>query len=308
MKKSSTMSYEEKIKKIVDDIMNEKNDNPFDSTFRYIDQYHPEETHISLRFPGIFVKSLKTDAFTKDNRNLKMDSAHLVLKDDLIPNDAVINPEHQSYILSEEKIDVLYEYKLQLTIKEKLTALPVVVTNIGEGDKSEIYESHGDAFKIYFRVFTHKEIKKRLNSLTYKVNNNKIITSVTSMDFAYILLFAKKSVGKEYTEKVVKLFCDVKNLEESLKLDLYYVLKKLIRAHFKDDLNRTRELLTMITKSLNPETLEKFPTLKKMNEEINELNEKIEEKDNKLEEKDHVIQEKDNEISILKQKLAKYEK
>ena len=57
MEKQKTIPHTEKIKKIVNDIMNEKNDNPRDSTFRFLQKYQGEAQHISLRFPGIFVKT-----------------------------------------------------------------------------------------------------------------------------------------------------------------------------------------------------------------------------------------------------------
>ena len=59
MNKPVPVSYDKKIKKIVYEIMNEKNDNPRDSTFRFLQHYHGEAQHISLRFPGEFVANLK---------------------------------------------------------------------------------------------------------------------------------------------------------------------------------------------------------------------------------------------------------
>lgn len=132
--KPKTMSYEEKVEKIVEEIMNEKNDNPRDSTFRFIQKYHSEAQHISLRYPGKFVKMLGTETFTVDNRSLIMDGAELVNADETLPCQSTINPEQQTTPLNPNKIHSMYDYKLQLVFKYKLPSINVVVTNIGDED------------------------------------------------------------------------------------------------------------------------------------------------------------------------------
>lgn len=121
------------------------------------------------------------------------------------------------------------------------------------------------------------------------------------MDFAYILLFAQENKAKIYSEKVVELFCVIKYLNKTLQLDIHYVLKKLIRLHFRDDENKTKELLTMITQAVHPEVLENMNTLQKMAR-------KIEEKDNLLLEKDKVISEQDKELSEKDNVISKQDK
>lgn len=169
----NTIDYKEKVKKIVDEIMTEKNDNPRDSTFRFLQEYHGEAQHISLRYPGIFVKSLGTEIFTINNRNRRTDGAELVMSDDILPCPSIINPEQQTTPVSPEKTHALYDYKLHYTFKYKLPCLNVVVTNIGDEDHTVIYESHGDAFKVYIRVFNDEEISKRLNTLKNNIQIKK---------------------------------------------------------------------------------------------------------------------------------------
>ena len=324
MNKPVPVSYDKKIKKIVHEIMNEKNDNPRDSTFRFLQHYHGEAQHISLRFPGEFVANLKTETFTIKNRNYRMDAAELVNPDDTLPCRSTINPEQQTTEITPSKVDAMYDYKLQLTFKYKLPSLNVIVTNIGDKDHTIIYESHGDAYKVYVRVFTDEEISKRLNTLTYNIKTNKELSEIEVLDFAYIMMLAQENKTKAYSEKVANLFSEVKKLDINLQLDMHYVMKKLIRLHFRDDLNKTEELLTMITKALHPKALDDLTTMQKMSIELEDfktelinINEKcntIQEENNNIKKENNNIKEKynaikkesakkDEEIKKLKQQI-----
>ena len=81
-----------------------------------------------------------------------------------------------------------------------------------------------------------------------------------------------------------------------MQTDIYNVMKKLIRLHFRDDENTTRELLTMITKAVHPDTMTKLTTIEQMTIEIPE-------KDKKISEKDETISKQSDEIRRLKKKL-----
>ena len=102
-----------------------------------------------------------------------------------------------------------------------------------------------------------------------------------------------------------------------MQADLYYVMKKLIRLHYRDDENKTRELLTMITKALHPDTMTKLTTIEQMTIEISEKDETISKQDETiskqdetilkqdkaLSEKDETISQQSDEIRRLKKKL-----
>ena len=305
MSKPKPFDYEKTVEEIVDNIMNEKNDNPRDSTFRFLQKYHPEAQHISLRYPGKFVKSLETETFTINNRSMRMDGAELVNPDDILPYPSTINPKQQTTVITPLKTDSLYEYKLQLTIKYKRTCINVVVTNIGDKDKTVICESHGDAFKVYIRVFNDAEISKRLYSLKLKIKSKKKLYEIETLDFAYVLLFAQEKKAKEYTIEIVALFVEIKNLSIDEQIDIFYVLKKLIRLHFRDDLEKTKELLTMMVKSVHPNAWENMTTLQKALLNVENLNEELTQKENQLLQKDNQLNKKDQEIKKLRKTLNK---
>lgn len=305
MENKSNLTYNEKVKRIVENIMNEKNDNPRDSSFKFLQEYHGEAQHASLRYPGKFVKTLPTEVFTSNNRNLRMDGAELVNPDNTLPCQSTLNPEQQTTEVISEKIHAMYDYKLHLTFKYKMPCLNVIVTNIGDNDHTVIYESHGDAFKTYVRVFTDEEINKRLNTLKNNIKNKKELSEIEVLDFAYVLLFAQENKAKEYSKNVANLFREVKNLNKSQQLDIHYVLKKLIRLHFRDDLKKTEELLTMITKAVHPEVLDSMTTLEKMNNKVENMEKELTKMDNELSKKDSELSKKDNELSKKDKEILK---
>ncbi len=304
MTELSPLYSKEKIKRIVDEVMAQKNDNPRDSTFRFLQSYYGEAQHESLRYPGKFLKSLGTEVFTPDNRNRKMDGAEMVMPDDTIPVKSTLNAEQQTTIVTPDKKDSLYDYKLELVFKYKMPCLNVILTNIGDKDHTVIYESHGDAFKVHVRVFNDEEIYKRLNTLSYNIEHKKILSLIEVLDFAYILLFAQENKAKEYSKKVVKLFGEVKFMDKRLQADIYHVLKKLIRLHFRDDELKTRELLAMITESVHPEAIKMESTYDKMSERIDNLGDVIIQKDDALSKKDEKISLMDMELSQIKEESS----
>lgn len=197
----------------------------------------------------------------------------------------------------------MYDYKLQLTFKYKRPSLNVVVTNVGDKDHTVIYESHGDAYMVYVRVFNDKEISQRLNTLKIKIENNKKLSEIEVLDFAYVLMFAKENKAKIYSNVIVELFSEVENLDKSQQLDIHYVLKKLIRLHFRDDENQARELLMMITKSVHPDVLENMTTLEKALKKVEEKDYELSVKDDEISSMRNDLSVKDDEINKLRKKL-----
>lgn len=287
---------EEKIKRILDETLAEKNDNPRDSTYRFLKIFHGEAQHISLRLPGKYVKTLPTEVFTIDNRTYQMDGATLVLPDDTLPCKSIVNSEQQTTPVSPRKKERMYDYKLHMSIKYKLVAVNVIVTNIGSGDHEEIYETHGDAYKVYFRVYTDEEISERLITLESNINKQKYLDEIEALDFANILLFAQDHKAKKYTLEIVELFCKARYLDTGIQLDIYYVFKKLIRLHFRDDEKKTREVLTVVIKAMHPELLDELPTLKKAIDNV-------EKRDQIILEQEAQLTQQEKEIMKLKEKL-----
>ena len=77
----------------------------------------------------------------------------------------------------------------------------------------------------------------------------------------------------------------------------------MIKEHFKDDENKCRELLTMISKSIFKKNLEGLTYKEKTEIRMNELNQQIEQQEHQLEQKDQQIEQQDEENKKLKKEI-----
>ena len=116
-------------------------------------------------------------------------------------------------------------------------------------------------------------------------------------------------------ERLAYLFSQIDQMEPNLELDLHQVLKKMIKFHFRDDINKIRELLTMISESIFQKNLEGLTykerteiQMKEKDQKLKEQGIKLEEKDQKLEEKDLKLKEKNKENQKLKKEIEKLKK
>ncbi len=321
------MSLEKRItlEKLVTQMIEESNNNPRDFCFRYIVNTYPKAVHDAFDFPGEYVNNLKLDVYAEDGRNLEMDCAQLIMPKGEITCKSTINVEHQTYPIR-EKVESIYDYKLYLIHKTNIPSNSIVMTNIDPG-KDEIFcKSHDQIFKLKVNVVTREKISKRLKILKNKIENKKEFTQKEAMYFAYIAIFTKQ---KETMERLAYLFSQIDQMEPNLQLDLHQVLKKMIKFHFRDDINKIRELLTMISESIFQKNLEGLTykerteiqmkekdqklkeqgiKLEEKDEKLKEQGIKLEEKDEKLEEKDLKLKEKNKENQKLKKEIEKLKK
>ena len=86
-------------------------------------------------------------------------------------------------------------------------------------------------------------------------------------------------------------------------MDIYYVFKKLIRLHFRDDEKKTREVLTVVIKAMHPELLDELPTLKKAIDNVEKRDQIILEHVSKINEQEAQLTQQEKEIIKLKEKL-----
>ena len=110
--------------------------------------------------------------------------------------------------------------------------------------------------------------------------------------------------------EISQLFSQINQIEPDLELDIHHILKKMIKEHFKDDENKCRELLTMISKSIFKKNLDGLTYKEKTEIRMNDLNQQIEQKDQQIEQKDqqmeqqgHQLEQKDEENKKLKKEI-----
>ena len=232
---------------LLDFIIKENIHNPWDISFRSITTKYPKEAHEVYGFPGKFVKALDTKIITEDGTNLEMDYSSLVLPDDIIPEKSTINVEHQSTLPTQDKIKTIYKYKLHLVMTHRLPALNAIISPYKI--KNKYYKTHGDLLKILQIGPDEGELHERLNILKNKITNSKKLTRSEALQFTYIATFTPKENGKEMLNILAELFTQTE-LTPELRMDIFFVLKTMIKTYFKDDEKKLRELLKMIIETI----------------------------------------------------------
>ena len=150
------------------------------------------------------------------------------------------------------------------------------------------------------------------------IRAKKELTEEESLYFAYISIFVKNDIGYEIIEELSHLFAQARITDRLLKLQMYLVLKRMIKEICVGDDKKIKELLAMITKEISPDDYEKLSfiglfeyDLAKKDEAIEVQKETIAQRDNiisdmgnELSRKDDELSRKDEEIRRLKEQLA----
>lgn len=307
----------EYVGEVVEELIKEEiNTKPYDFLFRFIGEEYPQLNHEFLDLPGLFNQLESTNVFTKDGKSLQMDLVESIIPDGKnVKYAAITNMEHQARKLSLSKIEYMFFYAIFLIGKFKQPCFSYVVTNIDHGATKKLYYVDGHPFLIHFILFDKKRIYKFLNILNEK---NYIISQVSEMDFMtlnYCIIFAKEDFAKDVIETCVKLFVSIENISFEHQLVLFMGLKTMIKFHFRDNMDKTRELLTMITKAVSENMIEEMPLYQRTRKRLLDAQDQIQ-KDKKIisemgsaiAEKDNVIAEKDEEIALLKEEIKSLKK
>ena len=135
--------------------------------------------------------------------------------------------------------------------KENLPSNSIIITHIDPGKKRIITKSHDQIFYNHYIVIDENEISKRLKTLKNIITSNKKPSKEESLNFAVIAIFVHGEKKKEIMEKLIHYFTEIESkIDEELKLDLHEILKKMIKKHFEDDIEKTKELLKMISENI----------------------------------------------------------
>ena len=135
--------------------------------------------------------------------------------------------------------------------KENLPSNSIIITHIDPGKKRIITKSHDQIFYNHYIVIDENEISKRLKTLKNIIKSNKKPSKEESLNFAVIAIFVHGEKKKEIMEKLTHYFTEIESkIDENLKMTLHEILKKMIKKHFEDDIEKTKELLTMISKNI----------------------------------------------------------
>lgn len=314
---------QEKIDKIVEGMLKEEvNKQPFDFLFRSNSETYPETTHKILELPGIFKQLENTNIYTAKGKSLQTDYVETILPDDkLITRESTVLLEHQSYDLTLDKINSIYDYRISLIGKFKRPCHIFVATNVEYNNKEIIIRIDNDPILIRILSFDEEKIYKILSILTKKEYTNKKMSEKDFLKLVYCITFAKKPYAKDVIKKSATLFASIEKMEYQHQLDLHLALKIMIKYHFESE-NEIRELLIMITKAVSGNMIDKIPKYEKLNKEVidykntimemdkqlTEKEEKLNEKNEKLNETEEKLNAKDEEIKKLKERINLLEK
>ena len=322
---------DEEIKELVKIMMEESIHNPTDYCINFIGSEYPKLTHEVFEYPGQFLEKYGRKVYRADGTELELDVAELVGPDDFITQKSTINVEHQTTPIEYGKVDAIFDYKLYLVHKTNLPSLSVVISNLEPGRKMKCYESRNNIFNVLHIGIGEEDVRKKINILKDIIENGEETSEIEGLYFSYISIYVEPHIRKEIMEELSHIFRKIKINDDTLRINTHHVLKVMIKASFKDDEEKTRELLTMITEGLNKEDYSKLSTFGRMekaieqkqeiiennlnvlankNKEISDMHKELFDKDKELSDKDKTISEqgkllsqKDKEIEELKLQL-----
>lgn len=297
----------ENINQIIEDMIAEKtNTKPFDFLFRRTSESYPKSTHAALNLPGIFKRIETPNIYTINGKALQQDIVISAMPDGKhLHHDTIFDLEHMSYLLTPDKIEVLYHSKNSTIKKYDQPCILYLITNIDYKTDELICKINNEVFSIKIIYFNHQKITEIINTISKKDYSKQEISEVDFIKLVYCLIFANKSKAKNVIEKIIDIFTSIKKIKFQHRLDLHLALKTMIKYHYNDK-NEQRRLLTMITKTMTDEELERLPTIEyALEEKIPALEKTITEQEKIIAELQETITNKNKEISMLKTQNAK---
>ena len=309
--------------------------NPFDHPFRKNARVYPAETKQEYGIPGLNPRLESAIVFPKWGDPLEADLVLSVSPDNIVLFDeASILLEQETGPVLPDKREQIYYYWLSKVIEHRKICLAYVATNHKYEKDYFIVEVDGFCLKVKLLIYDEEKIYEILNSLMDKDFSKELFDVHDYVRFIQCIVHAQKPYAKDVCEKLISIFrsiteiTSVKDYEE-----LYIELCRIIKYHFKDDLNKTKELIIMTTEVLREDMLGKAPklysdreALVKLEQETRELKEqymktmmnaekenakqkqKYENKTTELKQKyENKTTELKQEIEKLKEQLKKYE-
>ena len=290
----------DEIEKFVESMLDEREFHSRDGSFRLITSRHAPACHVTFEFPGEFVKIMPSNITTEDDRDIEMDFGEVVLPKGVIKVKSNSNVEHQSLLPDDDKLDAMFYYGIGMTFENNLPSAHFVITHKKPEKEVVDYEVNGHVMRVYYIYVSPEKISKKLNTLKDIISTKKELTEEEAMIFPYIAIFVELD-AKVIMEELSELFARVPDLVNREKYHIFQVLKKMIKYHFKDDRNKAKELLVMITKTL---TYDQF-------QELSDYDKVLYEKDladQKIAEKDAIIEQQKEELDKQKARIEELEK
>ena len=218
-----------------------------DKSFRFTGDQWARDLHENLKLPGKFIKLLLNDTVLDPKKGIRMDILEVVELEN--GEYIIINIEHQSHVLDDAKLRIIYDYKVYSRCKYDLPVLTVVISPYPKYQHSNIYkQTESDILEPVFITIDETEINKRLNILNNNINNKNIKNSMV-LDISLISIFVLKN-----RYKILKQLCLIlKNaigIKGKIKKDMTKVLSEMIKLKLQDSPRRVKELLNMLNEEI----------------------------------------------------------
>ena len=283
--------------------------NPFDHPFRKNARVYPAETKQEYGIPGLNPRLESSIVFPKWGDPLEADLVLSVSPDKVVLFDEVsILLEHETGLILPVKREQIYYYWLSKVIEHRKICLAYVATNHRYEKDYFIVEVDGFCLKVKLLIYDKEKIYEILNSLMDKDFSKELFDVHDYVRFIQCIVHAQKPYAKDVCEKLLTIFRSITEITSAKDYEeLYIELCRIIKYHFKDDLNKTKEMIIMATEILRDDMLGQAPKLYSDREALVKLEQEtriLKEKNAKLKEQNAEQKQKyENEIAKLKEQL-----
>ena len=226
---------------------------PFDFLFRRNLNSVPHAFHKAYGLPGIFESVALTDVFPDKGGDISQaDSLINVLPDnETLSRKSSILLEQETGFISDDKIDKTYEYYLDFVIKLKKHCIPYIATNY-DYDVYELKKKIDNFnFTVNLLVYNPEKISEILNMLKDKNYHKEEFTIDDYALALQCLIHARKPYAEDVIVDLVNIFQSIDYISPNCQNELSSSLIVAIKYHFKDDIEKSRRLITMIVKAMD---------------------------------------------------------
>ena len=262
----------------------------------------PKTNHEVLKVPGKFKDLEIPYLFTLNGKNLYLDQLISVFPDgDEVTRESTANIEFESDRLKDSKKVDIFDYNVSVVITFGKPSFNVVATSHNPGVDEETVLISGHPLRLLYRVFDKIRLYKTLNRIKQIDYTIEKMSEYDFVEWTHCIAFAKKPYAEDYLEKCVDFFTTIEKIDIHHLRNLYLSLKVMIKYYFADDKQKTKELLTMITKAVPKSLMKEQNTIEDLmyyhEEGIKSVREALSIKTSECEEKDEIISQMGNLLS-----------
>lgn len=209
---------------------------PYDVAISFIIDFAPHYVHKYLNLCGVYKESRSRFVFTSEGNKYEMDGLFLVGEDNIVLfTDALIDLEHQSYPVGDEKAMTIVNYCLNTAVRYNLPVIPVILTDYDSYIKSRKEFKYGPSLNLkpFYYYRTLDEIWKIIYSLEDKNRNNEILSDEDSLNIAILPVISPKNKGREITRRFIDIYLNSRIEDELLRLFAVFSLSMRVNNYFE---------------------------------------------------------------------------